>query len=303
MNEIYRAVHTTRQNFHQRLDAWLQQQEEQAQVRKIMHQVRQDHPAMGAETMYQLLRPCQVGRDRFRQLYNESGFKLYQRKNYRRTTDSSGTQRFDNLVAGRELISINQAWSSDITYYQIADRFYYLTFIMDLYSRRITGYSISTTLLTEATTIPALQRALEPLGNSQSRGLIFHSDGGGQYYSKTFLSITHKAGIQNSMGTTVYENAHAERLNGTIKNSYLRHYAPTNLKELERLTKKAVQNYNTERPHQALRGLCPVAFEQLCHSNPQLHPISTKKKVAKKKTDNHNNHITKPTHKTVNLIQ
>ncbi|MCB9312303.1 MAG: transposase [Lewinellaceae bacterium] len=65
MNAVYGATGMTKQNFHQRLDRYLIRQDEQAQMVKVMHQVRQDHPAMGAESMYRLLSPQTMGRDRF----------------------------------------------------------------------------------------------------------------------------------------------------------------------------------------------------------------------------------------------
>jgi transposase InsO family protein len=58
-----------------------------------------------------------------------------------------------------------------------------------------------------------------------------------------------------------YENAHAERINGIIKNDYLSGYGPTNYLELITMTKKAVTKYNTEKPHGSLGHLSPCAFE------------------------------------------
>ncbi len=69
--------------------------------------------------------------------------KVRRYRNYRRTTDSRGVKRFPNLIEGLELTGVNQAYASDITYYEIEKKFYYLTFIMDLYSRRIVGWNAS----------------------------------------------------------------------------------------------------------------------------------------------------------------
>ncbi|MBP1637757.1 MAG: integrase core domain protein [Bacteroidetes bacterium] len=63
--------------------------------------------------------------------------------NYRRTTDSSGVIRFDNLLTDLEIIRINQVWQSDKTYYDVSNKTYYLTFILDAYSRVIVGYYVS----------------------------------------------------------------------------------------------------------------------------------------------------------------
>ena len=67
----------------------------------------------------------------------------------------------------------------------------------------------------------------------------------------------------NSMGKTAYENPHAERVNGIIKNNYIRHYGPKSLIDLIKMTNKAVQLYNTEKPHRALNKLSPIQFENM----------------------------------------
>lgn len=300
MNEVYRAIGTTKQNIHQRLDRYLHQQEEKSNLLSIILKARKDHPQMGAGALYKLLKPEFTGRDRFRQWYNEMGLRLQQKKNFRRTTDSSGVIRFPNLLQWVELRRVNQVLVSDITYYEINGEWYYLTFIMDLYSRRIKGYCASQTLKTTDTTIPALQMALKGMEPSATEGIIFHSDGGGQYYCKEFIEITRNSGISNSMCETVYENPHAERINGTIKNSYLKHYNPQNFSQLTRMLTKAVYMYNHQKPHEALGGFSPMKFEELIGANSQKLELLTKKKVAKKKYyDNIDNQLLK----TVNLIQ
>jgi len=259
MNAIYRAVGTTKQNVHQRLNRYVAHQEERAQLRIIMGQLREDHPGMGAKYMFDKLTPGTMGRDKFIDMYTALGFKHTPKKNFRRTTDSSGVIRFPNLILGRELTGVNQVWVSDITYYDINDKFYYLTFIMDQYSRKVVGYAASTTLTTIDTTIPALKMALK--NSAPKTKPILHSDGGGQYYSKEFLALA-QGTVISSMCASVYENPHAERINGTIKNYYLIHWSPQNYKELTRLLTKAVYNYNYFKPHKALNKLAPVEFEK-----------------------------------------
>ena len=226
----------------------------------IVRELREEHPGVGSRELYKMINPEFMGRDKFESFCFYHGFKLERTKSYSRTTDSTGVIRFPNLMAGRELSGINQAWSSDITYYRIADTFYYITFIIDLYSRVITGFSVSRRLLTEETTIPALELALRV--RKPVNSLIFHSDGGGQYYSKAFLKLTGENSIKNSMCDSVYENAHAERINGTIKNQYLKGYNPQCYKTLVTQTKRAVNNYNNKRPHKSLSGKSPAAFEE-----------------------------------------
>jgi hypothetical protein len=261
MNQVYRYIGYSKQAFHQKMNRELREHEQELLLVPIVAELRQEHPGVAARQLYQILQPENIGRDKFESLCFEHGFKLERPKAYKRTTDSSGVILFPNLIAGIEFTGINQAWSSDITYYQIGEIFYYLTFIIDLYSRRIVGFSVGKRLLTEQTTIPALHMALQ--NRNPSAGLIFHSDGGGQYYCKDFLKLTKDHKIKNSMCDIVYENAHAERINGTIKNQYLKGYHPQNYLSLVKMTQRAVNNYNFIRPHQSLKKMPPATFEKI----------------------------------------
>jgi putative transposase len=184
MNQLYRVIGISKQAFHQYLNRQMLQLEEQQQLLPIIGQIRTDHPRLSVRKMYLLLQPQSMGRDRFEQFCYLYGFKLAVKRTFYKTTNSLGVTRFENLIIGKELTAVNQVWASDITYYRIGERFYYITFILDLYSRFIVGHAVSASLLTEQTTIPALMTALKH--REPGPGLIFHSDGGGQYYSKRF---------------------------------------------------------------------------------------------------------------------
>ena len=259
MNALYRVLGTSKQAFHQWLDKQMLVMEEQQQLLPLIRQIRADHPRLSARLMYKMIGPQSMGRDKFEEFCFHNGFKLAVKRAYHKTTNSLGVTRFENLIGGKELTGVNQVWVSDITYYRIGEKFFYITFILDLWSRFIVGYTVSAGMLTEQTTIPALRMALKQRGPVQ--GLIFHSDGGGQYYCKEFLAITRKNLIENSMCESVYENAHAERINGTVKNDYLVYYAPQDYKQLVTLTDKAVKMYNFSRPHSSLGNISPQAYE------------------------------------------
>ena len=279
LNKFFKGIGSSRQVFHVKLNHYIQREEEMGQLSLIVAQVRKDHPGMALRDLYQIIQPVTIGRDRFEQYFKQIGYGVSIKRSFRRTTDSSGVVRFPNLIESKKLTGVNQVWVSDITYYRIKEKFFYLTFIMDLYSRRIVGYSCSRTLLTTHTTIAALRVSLKGRFTKQLPGLIIHSDGGGQYYSNEFRKLTKDAKMVNSMGKTAYENPHAERINGIIKNNYIRHYSPTDFLQLSRMTKKAVYMYNTEKPHSALNKLCPVQFENLINKKTV---INKRKKVAKK---------------------
>jgi putative transposase len=279
LNRFFLCTGTTKQAFHQNLSRYCTHKEALAQLELIVWQARRDHPGMGLRDLYYMIRPQHLGRDRFERHFKALGYGIGVKRSYRRTTDSRGVIRFDNLIADLKLEGINQVWVSDITYYRIGDVFYYLTFVMDIYSRRIVGYSVSETLRTIHTTIPALQMGLKTRDSSVIEGLIIHSDGGGQYYSTEFKELTKKAKMRNSMGETVFENPHAERINGIIKNNYIKSYAPTAFAQLKAMTKKAVEKYNLEKTHSALGRISPIQYEELLTKKPL---IDKRKKEAKK---------------------
>jgi len=237
--------------------------EEQEQLIPLINEIRRVHPRMSARDIYLKLQPSCMGRDQFERFCMDSGYRLKQLRNYRITTNSLGVTRFPNLIKELKVTRVNQVFVSDITYYDMGSETYYLTFIMDLFNREVVGWSASDNLRTENTTIPALHKLVSIRGSANLEGSILHSDGGGQYYCKEFKILTKELKMVNSMTEEkVYENAHAERLNGIIKNNYLYPYAPTNLSSLKRLLDKAVLMYNTGKPHKALGKLTPSEFKK-----------------------------------------
>lgn len=269
MNKLYKVLGISKQAFHQRLDRLYRLRSEKKQLLLLIYQIREDHPTMGIRDMYYKLRPETMGRDAFENFCREEELTVERVKNWCRTTDSTGVIRFDNLLAGMNLTAINQAWQSDITYFEVNGRFYYITFIEDSFSRRILGYSVSKRLTTGQTTLPALKMAvrLRVKEGMSIAGVVFHSDGGGQYYAKEFLKLTRKEGIINSMCEYPWENGKVERLNGVIKNNYLVHRQINSFEELAKEVDRTVLLYNKEKPHIELQRKTPNQFEKdyLCN--------------------------------------
>jgi transposase InsO family protein len=253
--------------------------EEQEQLIPLINEIRTDHPRMSARDIYVKLQPHCMGRDQFERFCMDSGYRIKRLKNFRITTNSLGVTRFQNMIKDTRVTRVNQVFVSDITYFDIGSDTYYLTFIMDLYNREIVGWSVSDNLRTETTTLPALGMLITQRGKVNLKGSIIHSDGGGQYYCNEFKALTKSLEMINSMTEEkVYENSHAERLNGIIKNNYLYPYGPTNLKSLKKLLNKAVLMYNTEKPHKALGKLTPKAFKETVNNednSASYLPLST----------------------------
>lgn len=225
LNKLYQSIGLSKQAFHQRMDRYLQERSIEEQILMFVYRVREDHPTMGLRDIYFKITPIGMGRDRFEILCKQSGLMVERTHNWQRTTDSSGVIRFDNLLIGLVINKPNQVWQSDITYFELNGRFYYITFIIDAFTRVIVGHAVSQRLKTEQTTLPALRKAIKSRIDLRLsiHALIFHSDGGGQYYDKDFLELTKKHKIINSMCQYPWENGKAERINGIIKNNYLIH--------------------------------------------------------------------------------
>lgn len=261
MNALYSAIGVTKQSVHKILDRSNHKRDERLQLLNMVGRIRQDHPTMGCRDMYYKLMPDFIGRDAFELLCKESGLYSKKNRNMRKTTDSSGVKRFENLIKSMNADKLNKIWTSDITYYELNGRFCYITFVIDVCSSRIVGHSVSKNLSTEQTTLPALKMAIKTRAYTDLTGLIFHSDGGGQYYDKEFLKLTSKNKIRNSMCMYPWENGNAERMNGVIKNNYLKHKRIDNYEDLIREVDQSVQMYNYEKPHIRLKRQTPIKYE------------------------------------------
>ena len=228
----------------------------------MMEQVRQLHPGMGLRTMYEMLQPDGIGRDGFIALGLQEGYRLKSIEKQTRTTYSVKSNRYKNLLGDEEFDGINQLWSSDITYFHLSGKFFYIVFIMDVYSRRIVGHSLADNMRSE-NNLAALRQALKLRGIKDYGGsLIHHSDKGSQYASDDYTALLEQYGICISMCNEVYENTHIERINDTIKNQYLQRWDIKTAKELSNRLREAVKAYNEQRPHQSLNGMSPVQYEK-----------------------------------------
>lgn len=264
-NSVYKALGISKQAISQ----WVSRQDKEneilAQLELIVRDIREDHPGMALRYIFYKLPDKLIGRDRFEEHFKSLGYGVNTERKFTRTTNSRGVTKFDNLTLGLKLVRYDQLWVSDITYFEINDEFYYITFILDAFTRLIVGHSVSETLRTEDTTIPALQMALKQRKyNSKNKpiDLIFHSDGGGQYYFKEFIKLLRVLSIRSSMAETVYENSKAERINGVIKNSYLKYWSINSMADLTKSVDRAVKSYNSGKPHSSLKLETPLNFEK-----------------------------------------
>ncbi len=233
-------------------------------VIKEVHAIRHLHPAIGCRKLLVMLQAflldhqIKMGRDALFDLL--AAHKLLVRKRRRNivtTWSKHWMKKYPNLI--RDIIPsrVNEVWVSDITYFKIEEKYVYISFVTDAYSRKIVGYHVADTL--EAVhTVQALKMAIEGT-NTTFIGLIHHSDRGVQYCCAEYVKLLQDHGIAISMTENgdPLENAVAERVNGIIKEEYLNHYQIKTKKEIEQKLQQAVSLYNNDRPHLSCNMLTP----------------------------------------------
>lgn len=254
MNAVFRAIGISKQAVTQYAK---RQQAFDLKVGNLMLEaddLRLAHPGCGVEKMYHTLRPSFIGRDRFVDTFMDLGYRVKRNKNYRITT-RSGKHYYPNLIEGISINKASEIWQSDITYIRVRERFYYAVFIIDVYTKKIVGYSVADNMRATAN-IRALKLALR----DHAPPRIHHSDRGSQYIYKGYTGLLKSRGTNLSMGKIAQENAYAERINGTIKNEFLRYWKPKTFTQLQAMMKKAVQYYNEKRPHQYICNKTPNQY-------------------------------------------
>lgn len=222
--------------------------------------IRKEHPGVGCRKMAISLACRGWGRDKIEELFLENGYRVSYPRRYAKTTDQRKEFYYPNLIEGMELNNINQVVQTDITYYRVNEKFFYIVFLIDVYSRRIVGHSLNRSLEAEGN-IKALNRMLALRKGDELNQLVHHSDRGSQYVDKEYRKILSDNGITPSMCINGWENAYTERINRTIKEEYLDWWEIKDYKTLSKMLNKAVRHYNHKRGHISLKGLSPIEFE------------------------------------------
>lgn len=202
---------------------------------------------------------------RVRRLMAQRGLKALQPRHYLpRTSDGRADKPSDNLLVDQPLpTKPNEVWTGDITFIPCSGGWLYLAVVMDLYSRKIVGWSLADNLRTSLV-MAALQQALG--SRRKASATIFHSDRGSQYGSTLYRQMLKQAGLRQSMSARAnpYHNAWTESFMGTLKTEMLqgRCFVDQKHARLELFT-YIESYYNTQRKHSALDYSSPAKFESL----------------------------------------
>jgi putative transposase len=156
----------------------------------------------------------------------------------------------------------NRKWVTDITYLATAAGWVYLAAVVDLFSRKVVGWSMGTSLATELVS-DALHSAIERRRPDGKR-LLHHSDRGCQYTSDAYQQTLRLLGIECSMSRRgcCYDNAVMERFFWSLKHEWTNHERFANLEEARLSVFKYIETfYNPVRLHETLNYLSPDAYE------------------------------------------
>jgi len=207
----------------------------------------------------------EVSRQRVVRLMAQLGISARPRRKFRVTTDSEHPLPIAENILNRDFTTPepDRAWVADMTYIPTSEGWLYLAVIIDLFSRRVVGWSMAEHLHTEVV-LSALEAALGQRQPAEA-GLLFHSDRGSQYASRYYQSALQQAQITCSMSRrgNCWDNAVAESFFCTLKTELI-HPRIFSTRALARtvIAEWIEVFYNRQRLHSTLEYLSPVEFEQ-----------------------------------------
>jgi transposase InsO family protein len=204
-----------------------------------------------------------ISRKRVAKLMKKAGLAPKTKRKFKVTTDSNHKLYIAPNLLQRQfyVAKPNRVWAGDITYIPTRNGWLYLATVMDLYSRKIVGWSMDTsmtaTLVNDAITMAIWRR-------KPGKGLIWHSDRGSQYCSKSHRAILKDHGILQSMSRKgdCWDNATSESFFSTLKRELVEMSDFADQKQAAAAIYEYIEVfYNRIRAHSTIGYLAPAEFE------------------------------------------
>ena len=172
------------------------------------------------------------------------------------------SKKHDKLQTDFSTKTPNQIWVSDVTYFRVGSKMYYICAILNLYSRKVIAYKISQKHSAQliSSTFRTAYTEREP-----PKGLIFHSDQGTQYTSFSFQKLLKTLHVEQSFSPSgkPCHNAVMESFFASLKREELYRHVFHSVQEFKERVGKYISFYNTERPHSTLGYQTPEAYETI----------------------------------------
>lgn len=233
-----------------------------AQVREVRHGHAKNY---GSPRVFRALRKagCRAGRHRVARLMRTHGIFVRQKRRWVKTTDSQHSLPVAPNLLAREFTALapNTRWVGDISYIPTDEGWLFLAVVLDLFSRRVVGWSMDdnmrTPLVTKALTMAVEQRDIAP-------GLLFHSDRGSQYASGDYQAEIKQHHMVCSMSRRgdCWDNAAMESFFGTLKQELVHQVRFKTREEAKSAIFEYIEVfYNRQRMHSTLDYLSPDEYE------------------------------------------
>jgi putative transposase len=236
-------------------------------VKKIEAVYNESEGTYGSPRIYQELKDQKVkcSENRIARLMRLRGLCAKQSKRFRSTTKRNRTHRAAPNLLKRDFKAErpDQKWLTDITYISTMEGWLYLAAVLDLYARRIVGWSMSDQMTSELT-MQALEMAIQQRRPKLS--LLHHSDQGSQYTAAEYQVLLKNYDIQVSMNGagTWYDNAPMESFFGTLKSERVYHCIYYTRDDARTDLFYYIEGfYNPRRRHSSLDYMSPQAYEHL----------------------------------------
>lgn len=237
----------------------------------LLEKVRQVHEdcrgVYGSPRVHQALRQqgIRVGRKRVERLMREASLVGRVAKIYRRVP---GVERFYRRHKNLRLntptpTEINQQWVADLTYIKVRQEWRYLAVVLDVYSRKVIGWSLGSRKTAELT-LQALRHALRV--RKPAPGLIFHTDRGVEYGAYLIQNELGRHGIRPSMNRPKQctDNAHMESFFHSMKAEVIHGVSFKDEQELRAVLRGYINHfYNQKRLHSGIGYVAPAEYERL----------------------------------------
>ncbi len=239
--------------------------EERRLLEIIRYYYNRSRGTYGLPRIYAAIRKegLKVNKKRIARIMRANNIRAKTKKRFKVTTrQNSRTKASENMLKGnfsseRE----NRIWTSDITYLWTSEGWLYLAVIMDVYSRKIVGWSLGSSL-SKQLVVKALIMAI--VHRKPEAGIIFHSDRGSQYTSNSVRNLLKSYQMIQSMSSSgnCYDNAITESFFHTLKIELIFWNRYQNREQAKRSIFEYIEVfYNRERLHSSIGYLSPVEFE------------------------------------------
>lgn len=236
-------------------------------VPEIVRLHRENYSVYGRRKMHALLRRqgWSIGRDQTERLMRLAGVRGVRKSKRVFTTRADKTTALPSDLVNRRFTAPapRRLWVCDVTYVATWSGFAYVAFVTDVYSRRIVGWNVASTLRSEILPMQALDMAAWNVGGRLD-GLIHHADHGSNYTAMVYTERIVELGAVPSTGTVgdSYDNALAEAINNLYKTELIRQQGPwRTVEQVELATLEWVWWWNNQRLHGELDMRTPIEIE------------------------------------------